>query len=143
MTTFTGVDLQRFIETGIDAQDDFLKELYFMGLDLKGMTSKDLKETKRLIELVDEQYAYPSEEHRMRIQVAWLREHQYFLSERENKHVSAGETIFNWMKTYNDSGRNKYFDEYIKNRKIPSHMQGFTRSFAQQIGRVEELLSVA
>lgn len=143
MTVTLDRDIESQQTSEIDSQDDFLRELYHMGLDLNGKSSKDLNEEKELIRLIDEQYLYPSEEHRMRIQIAWMRTHQYYLSKLSEVHVSAGQTVFNWISSYNDSGRNKYFDMYIKSKKLDKKQFEFARFFAADIGRLDELLYAA
>lgn len=92
----------------ISNEDDFLKRLVTIGLrvEIPEDSSPKIVDEHLLMSLIDTQY-FGKQLHRTLRQVAELRVHQYFLSERFCRHASIEETIGSWV----SSGQAENFNQ--------------------------------
>jgi hypothetical protein len=115
-------NMDEFLDfNNIEGQDDFLKRIVNRGVKIpkSSFSSSSEIQYSDLKSLIDRSFYednIPREMHRTLIQVAQLRDHQFFLSQRFGRHANENETIESWKEGYHEKFAAWYEENYPKIR---------------------------
>lgn len=163
-TAFDEEYIKKILEV-VDKKDDFLRELINMGIKLpEGINPREIY-GKMLVDLVDEQISkknivlIPSPMHRVYLQVVALRDHEYYLRQKEawyaseqcraQKDITMQMVIDSWNEEVADSihgwkHSDKFNFDYLNNyfdykRELSSNQIRFGQSLVDSVCELEKL----